>query len=147
MNEFSEIVNALSSVEIEFDDEIRALILLASLPNSWEIVKTAVSNSAGKEKLKFNDIRDCLENGWVIDNEDLVKRFVIWDAKLSGTVYDRLTESVVSRSITQPFGTMNLDKVWVFDRSICGFRTRAMMDDFREIDTIKEKNGGFCCVL
>jgi hypothetical protein len=35
MNEFNTIINQLSSVEmIDFDDEIRALIVLASLPNS-----------------------------------------------------------------------------------------------------------------
>ena len=34
LNEFNTITNQLSSVEIEFDDEVRALILLASLPNS-----------------------------------------------------------------------------------------------------------------
>ena len=31
---FNTITNQLSSVEIDFDDEIRALIVLASLPNS-----------------------------------------------------------------------------------------------------------------
>jgi hypothetical protein len=46
----------LSSVEIEFDDEIRALILLASLPNRWEGMRTTMSNSAGKSKLKYDDI-------------------------------------------------------------------------------------------
>uniref|UniRef100_A0A0D3A6Y6 Uncharacterized protein n=1 Tax=Brassica oleracea var. oleracea TaxID=109376 RepID=A0A0D3A6Y6_BRAOL len=54
VNEF----NQLSSVEIEFDDEVRALILLASLPNSWEPMRAAVSNSVGTQKLKFNDVRD-----------------------------------------------------------------------------------------
>ena len=34
LNEFNTITNQLSMVEIEFDDEVRALILLASLPNS-----------------------------------------------------------------------------------------------------------------
>ena len=34
LNEFNTITNQLSSVEIDFDDEIRALIVLASLPNS-----------------------------------------------------------------------------------------------------------------
>ena len=56
LNEFNTITNQLSSVEIDFDDEIRALIVLASLPNSWEAVRMAVSNSAGKSKLKYNDI-------------------------------------------------------------------------------------------
>jgi len=34
LNNFNTITNQLLSVEIEFDDEIRALILLASLPSS-----------------------------------------------------------------------------------------------------------------
>ena len=34
LNEFNTITKQLSSVEIEFDDEVCALILLASLPNS-----------------------------------------------------------------------------------------------------------------
>jgi len=58
LNEFNTITNQLSSVEIDFDDEIRALIVLASLPNSWEAVRMAVSNSAGKSKLSYEDVRD-----------------------------------------------------------------------------------------
>ena len=50
----------MSSVKIDFDDEIRALIVLASLPNSWEAMRMTVSNSTGKEKLKYNDIRDLI---------------------------------------------------------------------------------------
>ncbi|RVX01092.1 Retrovirus-related Pol polyprotein from transposon TNT 1-94 [Vitis vinifera] len=60
LNEFNTITNQLSSVEIDFDDEIRALIVLASLPNSWEAMRMVVSNSTGKEKLKYNDIRDLI---------------------------------------------------------------------------------------
>lgn len=60
LNDFNTITNQLSSVEIEFDDEIRALILLASLPNSWEAMRMAISNSAGKSKLKYVDIRDLI---------------------------------------------------------------------------------------
>ncbi|KAL6315855.1 hypothetical protein AAG906_012191 [Vitis piasezkii] len=60
LNEFNTITNQLSSVEIDFDDEIRALIVLASLPNSWEAMRMAVSNSTRKEKLKYNDIRDLI---------------------------------------------------------------------------------------
>ena len=60
LNEFNTITNQLSSVEIDFDDKIRALIVLASLPNSWEAMRMAVSNFTGKEKLKYNDIRDLI---------------------------------------------------------------------------------------
>ena len=68
LNEFNTITNQLSSKEIEFDDEIRALIVLASLPNSWEAIRIAVSNSAGKGKLKYDDIRD------LILSEEVCKR-------------------------------------------------------------------------
>ena len=58
MNEFNTIRNQLSYLENDFNDEINALIVLASLPNSWEAMRLAVSNSTRKEKLKYNDIRD-----------------------------------------------------------------------------------------
>ena len=60
LNEFNIITNQLSSVEIDFDDEIHSLIILASLPNSWEAMGIAVSNSTRKEKLKYNDIQDLI---------------------------------------------------------------------------------------
>jgi hypothetical protein len=43
LNEFNIIMNQLSSVEIDFNDEIRALIVLASLPNSWEAMRMVVT--------------------------------------------------------------------------------------------------------
>ena len=50
----------LRLLEIDFDDEIRALIILASLPNSWKTMRMVVRNSAGIKKLKYNDIRDLI---------------------------------------------------------------------------------------
>lgn len=38
INKFSTIINQLSLVDIEFDDEMQALILLAYLPNSWKVM-------------------------------------------------------------------------------------------------------------
>ena len=60
LNEFNTITNQLLSIEIDFDDEIRALIVLASLQNNWEAMRMAVSNSTRKEELKYNDIRDLI---------------------------------------------------------------------------------------
>ena len=60
LNEFNTITNQLSFVKIDFDDEIRALIILASLPNNWEAMRIAISNSIGKEKLKYNGIQDLI---------------------------------------------------------------------------------------
>ncbi|KAL5823751.1 hypothetical protein ACOSQ4_021651 [Xanthoceras sorbifolium] len=58
LNEQNTITTQLSSVEIEFDEEVRALILLSSLPDSWNATVTAVSSSSGNNKLKFDDVRD-----------------------------------------------------------------------------------------
>ena len=60
LNEFNTITNQLSIVEIEFDDDVRALILLASLLNSWEAMRITVSNFIGKSKLKYDNIRDLI---------------------------------------------------------------------------------------
>ena len=56
LNEFNTITNQLSSIEIDFNNEINAMIILASLPNNWEAMRMTVSNSTGKKKLKYNDI-------------------------------------------------------------------------------------------
>ena len=60
LNEFNTITNQLSTMGIQFDDEVHALILLAFLPNSWEAMRMTVSNSARKSKLKYDDIRDLI---------------------------------------------------------------------------------------
>ena len=52
------IVSQLNSVDINFEDEIKALILMSSLPESWDTVIAAISNSCGSEKLMFDEIRD-----------------------------------------------------------------------------------------
>ena len=59
INEFNTILAQLVSVQITFDDEVRALILLSSLPDSWAATVTAISSSA-QGKLKFDDIRDLI---------------------------------------------------------------------------------------
>ena len=60
LNEFNTITNQLSTVGIEFDDEVYALILLDSLPNNLEAMRMAVSNSTGKSKLIYDDIQDLI---------------------------------------------------------------------------------------
>lgn len=46
LNEFQETVDQLSGMGIKFDDEVLALWLLAALPDSWEIFRISLSNSA-----------------------------------------------------------------------------------------------------
>ena len=45
---------------IKFDDEICTIILLASLSNSWEPMRAAITNSIGNATLKFIDVRNAI---------------------------------------------------------------------------------------
>ena len=58
INEFNMIVSQLNAVDINFEDEIKALILMSSLPESWDTVVAVISSSRGSEKLKFDEIRE-----------------------------------------------------------------------------------------
>ncbi|KAF5797362.1 putative RNA-directed DNA polymerase [Helianthus annuus] len=68
INEFNSIISRLASVEIKFEDEVQALLLLSSLPDSWSGTVTAVSSASGTTKLTFDSIRD------LILNEDIRRR-------------------------------------------------------------------------
>jgi hypothetical protein len=57
LNEFNMVTNQLSFVKVEFDDEVRALLILCSLPESWNGLVMAVSNSVSSSNtLKFDDV-------------------------------------------------------------------------------------------
>lgn len=57
LNEFNRVTNQLSSVGINFDDEVRALLFLCSFPESWNGLVVAISNSVSRSiTLKFDDI-------------------------------------------------------------------------------------------
>jgi hypothetical protein len=57
LNDFNTVTNQLSSVKVDFDDEVRALLILCSLPESWNGLVMAVSNSvSGSNTLKFDDV-------------------------------------------------------------------------------------------
>ena len=57
-------------MDINFEDEIKALILMSSLPESWDTVVAAISSSRGSETLKFDEIRD------IVHSESIRKREV-----------------------------------------------------------------------
>jgi hypothetical protein len=57
LNDFNTVTNQLSSVKVDFDDDVRALLILCSLPESWNDLVMAVSNSvSGSNTLKFDDV-------------------------------------------------------------------------------------------
>nr|GEW43891.1 retrovirus-related Pol polyprotein from transposon TNT 1-94 [Tanacetum cinerariifolium] len=59
VNEFNSILSRLVSVDIKFDDEVQALLLLSSLPESWSCTVTACSKPiASKDKEVHLAVRD-----------------------------------------------------------------------------------------
>jgi hypothetical protein len=44
LNEFNTVTNLLSSVKVDFDDEVGALLILCSLPERWNGLVMVVSN-------------------------------------------------------------------------------------------------------
>ena len=60
LNSFNTMMNQSVSVGIKFDNEICALILLASLLNSWEPMRAAITNSIENATLKFINVRNAI---------------------------------------------------------------------------------------
>jgi hypothetical protein len=57
LNEFNMVTNQLSSIKVDFDDEVRALLILCSFPERWNDLFMAISNSiSGSNTLKFDDV-------------------------------------------------------------------------------------------
>ena len=61
-SEFQNLVNQLASVDLRFDDEMQALLLLSSLPENWETLVVSLSNSAPNGKLTTSMVMDALFN-------------------------------------------------------------------------------------
>jgi hypothetical protein len=57
LNEFNTITNQLSSIKVDFDDEVRDLLILCSFPKRRNDLVMAVRNSvSGSNNLKFDDV-------------------------------------------------------------------------------------------
>jgi hypothetical protein len=60
LNQFNMVTNQLSSVKVEFYDEVRALLILCSFPERWNDLVMVVSNSvSGSNNLKFDECCWC----------------------------------------------------------------------------------------
>ncbi|TMW80639.1 hypothetical protein EJD97_017495, partial [Solanum chilense] len=88
-------------------DEIKALILMSSLPESWDTVAATISSSGGSEKLKFDEICD------VVLSENIRKQEV-GDSSGSALSVDRRGRTkdigdALILSVNSPFESWILD--------------------------------------
>lgn len=60
LNAFNRITQQLAAVNFELDDEMKAVFLLSSLPESWNPIVTAVSSSNGTTPMKYDHVRDLI---------------------------------------------------------------------------------------
>ena len=57
LNEFNTITNQLSSIKVDFDDEVTALLIFCSLPESWNNLVMAINKFVSSSNtLKFDDV-------------------------------------------------------------------------------------------
>ena len=62
LNSFKGLVNQLMKIDMKIDDELQALLLLSSLPKSWDTLVVTLSNSAPDGKLSMDGVADSLMN-------------------------------------------------------------------------------------
>ncbi|KAA0051598.1 Retrovirus-related Pol polyprotein from transposon TNT 1-94 [Cucumis melo var. makuwa] len=62
LNKFQGILNQLSRMNIKFEDEIHGLWVLGTLPNSWEIFRASLSNSALNGILSMDLVKSSMLN-------------------------------------------------------------------------------------
>lgn len=62
LNEYQSVVNQLATMKMVIEDELQALLLLSSLPDSWETLVVTVSNSAPDGKLSMGQVSSSLFN-------------------------------------------------------------------------------------
>lgn len=62
LSNFQDMVNQLASAKITFEDEILALLLMGTLPDSFETLVITLSNSAPGGKISLESVKEALMN-------------------------------------------------------------------------------------
>ncbi|KAF7113203.1 hypothetical protein RHSIM_RhsimUnG0150200 [Rhododendron simsii] len=80
MSDFQGLINQLSMMKLVLDEELQALLLLSSLPDSWETLVVTISNSAPSGMVTMDMVKDGMfneearrkEQGTLVDTKALV---------------------------------------------------------------------------
>ena len=57
LGNFQGLLNELSTMKLELDDEVQTLLLLSSLPDNWETLVVSLSNSASNGVITVNMVK------------------------------------------------------------------------------------------
>src|ERR1700733_6495236 len=68
LNTFNRIVSDLLALEVQLEEEDKALLLLCSLPSSYDHLATTIMY--GKETLELEDVRQVLQNNELMKRTD-----------------------------------------------------------------------------
>ena len=62
LSEFQDLVNQMVTMKLVINDELQVLLLLSSLPDSWETLIVSLSNSAPNGVLQLAMVKNSLLN-------------------------------------------------------------------------------------
>ncbi|GJV63142.1 retrovirus-related pol polyprotein from transposon TNT 1-94 [Tanacetum coccineum] len=135
VNEFNSILSRLTSVDIKFDDEVQALLLLSSLPESWSCTVTTVSGSTGSTKLKFDNIRDLIlgedicrktsgeYSNYLLSEEDKGRGrkqdITYWNYNQKGHFQNQCSKPVISRDKEVNIAARDYDDALLRSGKVC----------------------------
>ncbi|MCO5570030.1 hypothetical protein L7F22_023744 [Adiantum nelumboides] len=113
LNEFHTIVSQLQSQRVEFDDFVRAMFLLVTLPDSWDTFCTTVSNFATPDGLKCADVESNLLMEEVNrKNVEDAKSFNAMHALLSALHWVELEAGIELKLLQIVVGPWEIEVVW-----------------------------------
>ncbi|BFG34853.1 hypothetical protein CerSpe_211270 [Prunus speciosa] len=83
LSDFQGLINQLTNMQMVLDDELQALVLLNSLPDSWDTLVVSLSNSTPQCVLSLDIVKDSMfdeearrkEQGVVAESEALVSEY------------------------------------------------------------------------
>jgi len=62
LNSVKGLINQLTKIDMKIDDELQALLLLSSLPESWDTLVVTLNNSVPNRKITMDIVSDSLLN-------------------------------------------------------------------------------------